>query len=76
MDEVLADDVVPVALAALMPDMPDALVKGDTAAVIDGLELDAVVGVLGDVADDVEDLHGESPRARHVSEAVVAAATT
>jgi len=38
-----------------MPDVPDALVERDTGAIVDGLELDAAVKVLCDVADDVED---------------------
>ena len=52
--EVLRDHVVPVRLAALVPDVPDALVECHTRAIVDGLERDALVRVLGHVPDDVE----------------------
>ena len=47
--------MIPVVLAALMPDVVQALVEGHARAVVDRLQLDAAVGGLGDVADDVED---------------------
>lgn len=54
MDKVLGDDMIPVILAALVPRMVYPLIVSQARAVVDSLELDAPVGVLSDVSNDVE----------------------
>ena len=39
-NQILGDDVIPVVLTALVPNVIDAFIIGDTAAVIDGLQFD------------------------------------
>eukprot|EP00966_Prymnesium_polylepis_P297980 6885386-Prymnesium_polylepis.1 len=46
MNEIFRDDVVPVILAALVPNVVDSLVVCHAAAVVDGLEVNASVRVL------------------------------
>ena len=43
MDQILADGVVPVVLAALVPHVVDSLVVRHAGAVVDGLESDASI---------------------------------
>ena len=54
MDQVLADHVVPVVLAALVPHVVDALVERHARAIVDWLECDGPVRRLRDVADNVK----------------------
>eukprot|EP00037_Helgoeca_nana_P013790 m.127404 g.127404 ORF g.127404 m.127404 type:complete len:680 (-) comp22229_c0_seq1:115-2154(-) len=54
-NEVPRDDVVPVVLAALVPDVVDAVLVRDATHVVDCFQFDRAISALCDVADDVVD---------------------
>lgn len=51
----LGDEMIPMVLAALVPDVVQAAIVGDAGAIVDGLQLAHLPVRHGHVANDVED---------------------